>query len=322
MNLYSYSRIIQFPRHNALVLKRLFHRPYQFKPVPDDIKNNLVTECECFVKRLNEKLPDKSQLDISLTLPNKVPEYHKHVLMLSKDPKGWKHWPSKLEMAHEYPHSMVGTLKSSLKDTRDGSGVLVNELALDGYTSSETHLKFLVIPDMKVYEVHRDRVSDFALFLGDGKQDSRKKLSFDDFLKGPDAVEQTTTHSSGSVANGIPKFQGEPFHSDIAMVCGHYLRDARCGELAPLLIAKLNSIKPNLKTGIVSHFGGHKFAGNLIYYQFNGLNIHNDNETGKIDGLWLSKLLPQNLEFVFRHLDKDVILQDFYRGHMSTAAYT
>lgn len=312
-------RLDVFVRLGNLGLRRQFHRPYKVKPSSVDINNSLVTECECFVKTLNERLPETSQLDTSLVLPGKVPEYHKHVLLLSKDSKEWRHWPSKLELAHEYPHNMVGPLKEGLKSSKDGSGILVNELALTGYESTDQCLKFLVIPDMKIYEVTADKVPDFALFLGNGAQKAENKLSFYDFLKGSDAVDMAEINAPKTPATDVPQFKGEDFHSDIALVCGHYLRDARCGELAPLLIEKLNSVKPDLKTGIVSHFGGHKFAGNLIYYQFNGMDAAKDNRSGNVDGIWLSKLLPQNLEFVFQKLDENIILQDFYRGHMSTA---
>ncbi|KAL2706761.1 Altered inheritance of mitochondria protein 32 [Kluyveromyces marxianus] len=307
-----------------MLVRQVLNRQYQFKTLDIALKNQITEQCQCFVSELNHRLPKESQLDLSLQIPKKVPYYHKHVLMLTPKAGDWKKWPSKIELAISFPFNLVGPLKSSLKNTNTGSSILVNELDLPGFHSSEKEIKFLVIPDMKIYTVDPLQLPQFSTFLGEGNlASSSHKLSFADYLQGSDKVnpESQEGESPGSDIDLGSQFKTQDFHHDLILVCGHYNRDARCGELAPLLIDKLNSIRPTLKTGIVSHIGGHKFAGNIIYYQFNGVNNENKNNTCNVEGLWFSKMLPQNLETVLENLDQNIILQDFYRGHISYTGY-
>jgi hypothetical protein len=57
------------------------------------------------------------------------------------------------------------------------------------------------------------------------------------------------------------------------LICSHDSRDSRCGILGPLLHAEfsrqLTTIMPTrhkLRVGMISHIGGHKWAGNVIVY--------------------------------------------------------
>lgn len=304
------------------ISKRLFHRPYKFQSLPADVKLELQEPCQCFVNQLNSKLPESIHLDLSLELPTKVPDYHKHVLLLSKDAKHWQTWPSNLDLATEYPHNSMAPLKRFLRNTKMGDGILVNEVVLPGQKSTDEQLKFLVVPNMEIYEMGPEQLADFALFLGGGEVAKPKKASFGDYLKGADNSEavrdarvKDNAESKQVSAKAVPEFQGEPYYHDLVLICGHYLRDARCGEIAPILEDKLNALKPDFKNGIVSHIGGHKFAGNIIHYKFNGFN--HEKKVCNVDGIWLSQVLPQNLELIFENLDQNIILQDFYRGHVS-----
>lgn len=55
----------------------------------------------------------------------------------------------------------------------------------------------------------------------------------------------------------------------IVLICGHMERDKRCGIYGPILVEEFNKHLPptaNPIATIVSHIGGHHFAGNLIIY--------------------------------------------------------
>ncbi|KAF2878509.1 Sucrase/ferredoxin-like-domain-containing protein [Massariosphaeria phaeospora] len=63
----------------------------------------------------------------------------------------------------------------------------------------------------------------------------------------------------------------EPIASVTVLICGHGARDRRCGVLGPLLedgfrreLAR-RGVR-GAEVGVVSHVGGHKFAGNVVVY--------------------------------------------------------
>lgn len=308
----------------AKVWKRFVSNSYTYTHLPESTKLDFKASCECFAKELNAGLPESSKLDLSLEVPSgSNPQYHKHVLLLSESADAWKKWPSKLELSTKYPDNALGPLKEYLKDTKEGNGILLNEIALEKEHSSDSKLRFLVVPNMKIYELTPGELEDFALFLGHGKIAKTDKVTFEDYLKdrGTDTGSKLSVGPEKTVRcqhNGdgldFPYFEGTPYHKDMVLVCGHYNRDQRCGALAPMLKRELSEIKPDLKVGMISHIGGHKFAGNLVYYKFNGLN---EEGLGKVDGIWLSKVLPQHLQVIINNLDKRVIIRDFFRGKVS-----
>lgn len=55
----------------------------------------------------------------------------------------------------------------------------------------------------------------------------------------------------------------------IVLICGHMERDKRCGIYGPILLEEFNKHLPpttNSAATLVSHTGGHRFAGNVIIY--------------------------------------------------------
>ncbi|KAI9252901.1 Sucrase/ferredoxin-like-domain-containing protein [Phascolomyces articulosus] len=79
----------------------------------------------------------------------------------------------------------------------------------------------------------------------------------------------------------LPRIDNEENLDDIdtvVLVCTHTMRDKRCGVLGPLLVEEFRKVlseqgllkgqeKGRVEVWGVSHFGGHKFAGNLIIHQ-------------------------------------------------------
>lgn len=66
-------------------------------------------------------------------------------------------------------------------------------------------------------------------------------------------------------------FQERPIDEDLVLICGHTQRDIRCGLLAPILKDEFERVleKENLhhvKVGLISHVGGHAYAGNVLYF--------------------------------------------------------
>lgn len=124
----------------------------------------------------------------------------------------------------------------------------------------------------------------------------------------------------------------------IILICGHGGRDQRCGILGPVLQAEFEdklarqNIKvlkdmpveqavepddavqeyvPTARVGLISHIGGHKFAGNVIVYvppSFGGNALR-----GK--GIWYGRVKPRHVEGI---VDKTVlgglVIKELLRG--------
>lgn len=79
----------------------------------------------------------------------------------------------------------------------------------------------------------------------------------------PDGVTKLASRSISSLFNVSPVLQ------PIVLICGHMERDKRCGIYGPILLEQFNKYLPptaNPTATLVSHIGGHRFAGNVIIY--------------------------------------------------------
>lgn len=79
----------------------------------------------------------------------------------------------------------------------------------------------------------------------------------------PDGVTKTASRLIASIFNVSPVSQ------PIVLICGHMERDKRCGVYGPILLEQFNRHLPptaNPTATLVSHIGGHRFAGNVVIY--------------------------------------------------------
>lgn len=90
---------------------------------------------------------------------------------------------------------------------------------------------------------------------------------------------------------------------DWAFVCAHRQRDARCGIVADRILQEYRGPVPLLP---ISHVGGHKFAGNLIYYR-----AYSERET---HAHWFSKVSPDNIQYVIDSMRRNEIVTELHRG--------
>lgn len=118
-------------------------------------------------------------------------------------------------------------------------------------------------------------------------------------------------------------------HSPTILICGHGGRDERCGIMGPVLQAEFrralervgfsvdgNQVDaPNhANVGLISHIGGHKYAGNVIVYLPPGHEGDGKNElAGK--GIWYGRVEPRHVEGIVQEtiLGGRVIV-DHFRG--------
>lgn len=135
------------------------------------------------------------------------------------------------------------------------------------------------------------------------------------------------------------RFEGaRPVNEILVLICGHGGRDARCGTLGPLLqkefeeklqrqniellhephAAKqtqegvnVDEDMPAARVGLISHIGGHKWAGNVIVYippTFPGHPL-----AGK--GIWYGRVGPQHVEGIVQKTIIDgKVIKELFRG--------
>lgn len=124
----------------------------------------------------------------------------------------------------------------------------------------------------------------------------------------------------------------------LVLICGHGERDARCGTLGPILKAEfedklerqnitLLTSAPNLeavevntnvhgyvptaRVGLISHIGGHKFAGNVIIYI--PPSFTSNPLAGK--GIWYGRVGPEHVEgIVAKTILDGKVIKDMFRG--------
>lgn len=141
----------------------------------------------------------------------------------------------------------------------------------------------------------------------------------------------------------------------LVLICGHGGRDARCGIMGPLLrqefeekVGKVSSqfevrtgpvqispeaatatatptiegrdsgesSKTGVRVGLISHIGGHKFAGNVIIYIPPGLKL-DDGHTHPLagHGIWYGRVEPQHVEGILKEtVGKGNVVEDMFRG--------
>ncbi|CCD24453.1 Aim32p NDAI_0D01390 [Naumovozyma dairenensis CBS 421] len=285
---------------NVLRIRKSLHTKYSIISVPTIIQTKEVKDYE---RDINEcKLCDKeNKLESCLPANAKgfglIPAYNRHVLLISPIGVSGFQWCSNLKMdGLSWPFNVIKQLQDSFRFENEGNDILINAISLQNHTWGELKLSknenichVLVLPDYKIYKIKKDKVEvdKFIQFLKCKPNDNMPVLwkNYEECLK------------------------------DWIFICGHQQRDERCGiighELVPLF-EKYYGDKKNI--AIISHIGGHKYAGNVIYYN----QIKNDDKNKELaDCLWFGKVLPPNLKTLCDSLENKKIIKELYRGGVS-----
>lgn len=104
----------------------------------------------------------------------------------------------------------------------------------------------------------------------------------------------------------------------VVMICSHGTRDNRCGVLGPLLrdefVAKAQRLTDCPEVQLISHIGGHVFAGNVIIYIPDTDSSHN--LSGKV--IWYGRVEPKHVEGILEEtVEKGNIIEELYRGGLT-----
>ena len=133
-------------------------------------------------------------------------------------------------------------------------------------------------------------------------------------------------------------FQGvDSVNDTVILICGHGGRDQRCGVLGPLLRDEFLDQLPrqgidiqtgppeakqstpssrgiSARVGLISHIGGHKFAGNVIIYTPPSQADHPLAGTG----IWYGRIEPQHVEGLVKEtIIGGRVIKEKFRGGVS-----
>ncbi|EME86050.1 uncharacterized protein MYCFIDRAFT_131908 [Pseudocercospora fijiensis CIRAD86] len=133
-----------------------------------------------------------------------------------------------------------------------------------------------------------------------------------------------------------------PVDEILVLICGHGGRDERCGKLGPILLAEFEeklqrqnirilgddqnlrdgdekARTPSARVGLISHIGGHKWAGNVIVYI--PPSFEDNALAGK--GIWYGRVCPENVEgIVTKTVMEGKVIKELFRGGIDRSRET
>jgi (2Fe-2S) ferredoxin len=124
-------------------------------------------------------------------------------------------------------------------------------------------------------------------------------------------------------------------HSPVILICGHGGRDKRCGVMAPVLETEFQSVlrakgfssagsdgnpidsPGHAHIGLISHIGGHKYAGNVIVYLPPGMMMKDSSTSHPLagKGIWYGRIEPKHVQGVVEEtILGGKVVTDHFRG--------
>lgn len=228
----------------------------------------------------------------------------KHVLLLTHNQPDFDTMPSKIELIpginNQFelvkklasPHHPVMVLNILLKN---------HEEILKKYDVNNEHLVYLY-PDQKVIKFKESDLKDFILnYLVPENIDP----VYNPFKK---EVEVKEIQQKRVIDQS--KFAEYPLSNNLIVICGHTKRDIRCGVLGKMLQDEFERVleKENInsETGLISHIGGHAYAGNVIMFL--------DQEP-----IWYGRVFPDKVQgLVTESIKNGNIIKELYRGEYNS----
>lgn len=257
----------------------------------------------CQIPEFKEPIDFSKNLNGTKVLP------WKHVLILSHGCSSFDEMPSKIEMVPQSINSDIEMMKkeliSAFHPIMISNIILTNQKQVLGkfrIESSQDQLVYLY-PDRKIIRFKRENLKQFIqnyLVPKDYKQSE---------VYNPFKTRQIDRHE---VVENIDQtlFEEFPIEKDLILICGHTKRDIRCGVLGPLLqqefeeVLSIENLDESSELGLISHVGGHVYAGNVILFPQDNKKI-----------IWYGRVFPENVQGIVRETMKnDKIIKDLYRG--------
>ncbi|KAG2177319.1 hypothetical protein INT43_007976 [Umbelopsis isabellina] len=261
---------------------------------PSDL---LVTEEDCNACpnpcHDHKQFPSYLKLDNHTPLLGSTKPYSRHILIAT----GKSDWASHID---EEKDTVAAALLHHMNKVSPPFRIVTTNSSLDAMHSTiPDSTDIIVLPDnILVSNVTVNNVEQFYdLFLATplpSKSDAE--------------LPDTKGHSELKVIKNM--------YTSMILLCSHRRRDKRCGVTAPILAQEFDHIlrQKDIHEGeggvtivMVSHIGGHKFAGNVILYTHEGRR-----------GIWYGRVNPCHCEAIVEQtLIEGKVIKDLYRGSMT-----
>lgn len=239
------------------------------------------------------ELPQDKQIDFTKPLANTKSAAWKHLLILTGDRDG-SEWPKRIEDA---PESLAHEISKYKRDIFSPvHPIMVSNASLTHLSvNSEKCFSVVLYPDNKVYEIPKEHVEDFMV--------SHLVPLYDE----PQLRELQL--------NKRKLFRPKVNHHELILICGHAKRDVRCAVMADLLQREFKAVLKSenllfdetnpkgIKLGMISHIGGHHFAGNVLYFKKDGQSI------------WYGRVFPEHVQGIVNETIKGGnVIRELFRG--------
>ncbi|KAL8682891.1 MAG: hypothetical protein Q9186_001137 [Xanthomendoza sp. 1 TL-2023] len=251
------------------------------------------SECEC-------QLQVPSDLDINRDRPllNTVAPHNRHVVIST----GRSDWPSRIENEEVKPTPITMISNSSFPPPPSHQAY-EETIELHNTASASLFLfpHFLHFPYVLNTAIHCNHLVETYL---DGT---------------------ATTVSNSFAPHSFT--QPRPITKPTILICSHGSRDRRCGILGPLLhqefVKQASNGNLDIESGMISHVGGHAFAGNVIVYVPPGYCIKDDSKRGDVSkisplagmGIWYGRVEPKHVGGIIEEtISKGNVLEELWRG--------
>lgn len=120
-------------------------------------------------------------------------------------------------------------------------------------------------------------------------------------------------------------------HSPTVLICGHGGRDMRCGIMAPVLESEFQRVLQSsgftfassdlldgprhANLGLISHVGGHKYAGNVIVYIPPQMTLGEAPHPLAGKGIWYGRVEPKHVQGIVNEtILGGRVITDHFRG--------
>jgi len=263
----------------------------------------------CQIPEFPEPIDFEKDLNGTKVLP------WKHVLILSHGIKNFDDMPSKVEMVPNSVNSEIEALKRGLISAFHP--IMVSNILLTNHNkllkkfqinNADDQLAY-IYPDRKIVKFSKKDTKQFIQHFLVPPPDETQELPqvYNPFK--PAASKKTTAVEK--VDESI--FEEFPIEKDLVLICGHTQRDIRCGKLGPILqtefeeVLSIENLDECTELGLISHVGGHAYAGNVIYFP--------EDKTKQV--IWYGRVFPPNVQGIVRETIKNGnVIKDLYRGEV------
>ncbi|KAJ5674821.1 uncharacterized protein N7477_004755 [Penicillium maclennaniae] len=290
------------------------------------------SSCHCPTPPMPEGLP----IDHEQALNGTMAAYAQQLVICT----GQRDWTSRIEDDGE--NTSWGSLVRGLKGLLGRGGpyldpfnniLLTNTSLAPAANSSSTASAFLFpgfkyIPSIPVEILSSPDTTDLTTFV-------RGFLLPERLHKMHSSLPETKRTEMTRASNLASKFEVLDIkHSPTVLICGHGGRDKRCGVMAPVLEAEFQRIlqsrgfisaghagtvdgPDHANIGLISHIGGHKYAGNIIVYIPPEMTVGDQAEPHPLagKGIWYGRVEPKHVHGIVEEtILGGKVVKDHFRG--------